>query len=212
VKALRIEHFKDCMRRLINGETVQMPRYNFKTGLPEDGNILKLEENQILIVEGIHGLNPIMTADLPEDSIFRIFISPMTQVNMDHYNRVSIIDVRLIRRIVRDYRDRGCSAKETIARWESVRNGEDKYINPYRDTADMFINTSLVYELSALKSLAEPALRMVPWGSDEYSDAKRLLTLLEWVEPLDLSLVPANSILSEFVGGSNLADFVAWGA
>ena len=212
VKALRIEHFKDCMRRLINGETVQMPRYNFKTGVPEDGNILKLEENQILIVEGIHGLNPIMTADLPEDSIFRIFISPMTQVNMDHYNRVSIIDVRLIRRIVRDYRDRGSSAKETIARWESVRNGESKYINPYQDTADMFINTSLVYELSALKSLAEPALRMVPWGSDEYSDAKRLLTLLEWVEPLDLSLVPANSILAEFVGGSNLANFVSWGA
>lgn len=212
VKALNIGLFMDCMSHLMKGEEVQMPRYNFKKGMPELGNVLQLKENQILIVEGIHGLNPIMTEGLPEEQIYRIFISPMTQVNMDHYNRVSITDVRLIRRIVRDFRDRGYSAEATIARWESVRNGEDKYIIPYQDTADMFINTSLVYELSALKSSAEPALRMVPWGSDEYSDAKRLLTLLEWVKPLDLSLVPANSILAEFIGGSNLADFVSWGA
>ena len=134
----------------------------------------------------------------------------MTQINMDRYNRVSTLDVRLLRRIVRDFRDRGYSAAATIARWESVRAGERKYINPYQNLADMLINTSLVYEVSALKNLADIALRMVPFNTPEYVEAKRLLAFLEWVRPLDLSLVPANSILSEFVGGSNLKDFITW--
>ena len=153
-----------------------------------------------------------MQEHLPAEKIYRIFVSPMTQVNMDRYNRVSVLDVRLLRRIVRDFRDRGYSAQDTIARWESVRAGEKKNISPYQNLADMFINTSLVYEVSALKDLADLALRMVPFGVPEYIEAKRLLSFLDWVKPLDRKLVPANSILSEFIGGSNLKDFISWSA
>ena len=210
VHALNIPVFQDCIRRLINGETVQIPRFDFVTGQSLPGQVLQMKENQILIVEGIHGLNPLMQENLDPENIYRIFVAPMTQINMDRYNRVSTLDVRLLRRIVRDFRDRGYSAAATIARWESVRAGERKYINPYQNLADMLINTSLVYEVSALKNLADIALRMVPFNTPEYVEAKRLLAFLEWVRPLDLSLVPANSILSEFVGGSNLKDFITW--
>ena len=210
VHALNIPLFRDCMARLIAGETVQLPRFDFVTGKSLPGDVLTLAENQLLIVEGIHGLNPLMRENLPDEKIFRIFVSPLTQVNMDRYNRVSVLDVRLLRRIVRDFRDRGYSAQQTIARWNSVRAGEQKNISPYQNLADMFINTSLVYEVSALKKLAEIALRMVPFGVPEYVEAKRLLAFLEWVEPLDVDLVPANSILSEFVGGSNLKNFITW--
>lgn len=212
VHAMDIPLFQDCMRRLIAGEEVQLPKFDFVKGQSVPGQVLKLKENQILIVEGIHGLNPLMEENLPKENIYRIFISPMTQVNMDRYNRVSVLDLRLIRRIVRDFRDRGYSAQDTIARWPSVRAGEDKNIFPYQNLADMFINTSLVYEASALKELADIALRMVPFGVPEYNEAKRLLSFLEWVEPLDVSLVPANSILAEFIGGSNLKDFMTWRA
>jgi uridine kinase len=210
VYALNIPLFQDCMRRLIAGEEVQIPRFDFKSGKSVPGDILQLKENQILIVEGIHGLNPVMQEHLPAEKIYRVFVSPMTQVNMDRYNRVSVLDVRLLRRIVRDFRDRGYSAQETIARWTSVRAGELKYILPYQNLADIFINTSLVYEVSALKELADLALRMVPFGVPEYTEAKRLLSFLEWVKPLDLQLIPANSILKEFVGGSNLKNFISW--
>lgn len=210
VDALNIPLFRDCMRRLIAGEEVRLPKFDFVTGKSVPGEVIRLKENQILIVEGIHGLNPVMQENLNPENIFRIFVSPMTQVNMDRYNRVSVLDVRLIRRIVRDFRDRGYSAQETIARWEKVRDGERKYINPYQNLADVLINTSLVYEVSALKELADIALRMVPYGTAEYIEAKRLLSFLEWVKPLDLALVPANSILSEFVGGSNLKNFITW--
>ncbi len=211
VYALDIPLFQDCMRRLIAGEKVQLPKFDFVTGRSLPGDIVQLQENQILIVEGIHGLNPLVKENLPPESIYRIFVSPMTQVNMDRYNRVSILDVRLLRRIVRDFRDRGYSAQETIGRWASVRAGEKKNISPYQNQADMLINTSLVYEVAALKELAEIALRMVPFGVPEYIEAKRLLSFLEWVKPLDKNIVPANSILSEFVGGSNLKDFISWG-
>ena len=174
--------------------------------------MIQLKENQILIVEGIHGLNPVMQENLPAENIFRVFVSPMTQVNMDRYNRVSVLDVRLLRRIVRDFRDRGYSAQETLARWASVRAGEMKYILPYQNLADVMINTSLVYEVSALKELADLALRMVPYDVPEHVEAKRLLSFLEWVKPLDLKLIPANSILAEFVGGSNLKNFISWEA
>jgi len=210
VNALNIPLFEDCMKRLIDGETVQIPRFDFVTGKSVPGQTLTLGENQILIVEGIHGLNPVIQENLPEESIYRIFVAPMTQVNMDRYNRVSTIDARLLRRIVRDFRERGYSAQETIARWKSVRAGEHKYISPYQNLADIFINTSLVYELSALKDLADIALRMVPFGTPEHIEAKRLLSFLEWVKPLDRDLIPNNSLLAEFVGGSNLKDFIAW--
>lgn len=212
VRALNIDLFQDCMRRLIAGEKVQLPKFDFVKGKSLPGEVLQLKENQLLIVEGIHGLNPVIQEHLPAENIYRIFVSPLTQVNMDRYNRISILDVRLLRRIVRDFRDRGYSAQDTIARWASVRAGEIKNISPYQNLADMIINTSLVYEVSALKELAELALRMVPFGVPEYVEAKRLLSFLEWVKPLDLRLVPANSILSEFVGGSNLKDFISWSA
>ena len=210
VNALNIPVFQDCMKRLMDGETVQIPRFDFVSGKSLPGQVLTLHENQILIVEGIHGLNPIMQENLPPENIYRIFVAPMTQVNMDRYNRVSTIDVRLLRRIVRDFRERGYSAQETIARWKSVRAGEHKYISPFQNLADIFINTSLVYEVSALKELADIALRMVPFGTPEHIEAKRLLAFLEWVTPLDRSLIPNNSILAEFVGGSNLKDFITW--
>ncbi len=210
VYALNIDLFRECMGRLIKGETVQLPKFDFVTGKSLPGETLQLQENQILIVEGIHGLNPVLQEHLPVENIFRIFVSPMTQVNMDRYNRVSTLDVRLLRRIVRDFRDRGYSAQETIKRWKSVRAGEQKNISPYQNLADVFINTSLVYEVSALKELADIALRMVPFGDPEYIEAKRLLSFLEWVEPLDRELIPDNSILAEFVGGSNLKDFISW--
>ena len=210
VHALNIPLFQDCMRRLIAGEEVQLPKFDFVSGKSLPGEVLQMKENQILIVEGIHGLNPIMQEHLPSEKIYRVFVSPMTQVNMDRYNRVSVLDVRLLRRIVRDFRDRGYSAQDTIARWESVLAGEKKNISPYQNLADIFINTSLVYEVSALKELADLALRMVPFGVPEYMEAKRLLSFLEWVKPLDRNLVPANSIITEFIGGSNLKDFIAW--
>ena len=210
VYALNIDLFRECMGRLIKGESVQLPKFDFVTGKSLPGETLQLQENQILIVEGIHGLNPVLQEHLPVENIFRIFVSPMTQVNMDRYNRVSTLDVRLLRRIVRDFRDRGYSAQETIKRWKSVRAGEQKYISPYQNLADVFINTSLVYEVSALKELADIALRMVPFGVPEYIEAKRLLSFLEWVEPLDRERIPDNSILAEFVGGSNLKDFISW--
>ncbi len=211
VHALDLPLFRGCMRRLIAGEKVQLPKFDFVSGKSVPGDVIQLQENQILIVEGIHGLNPLVKENIPPEMIYRIFVSPMTQVNMDRYNRVSILDVRLLRRIVRDFRDRGYSAQDTIGRWASVRAGEKKNISPYQNQADMFINTSLVYEVAALKELAEIALRMVPFGVPEYIEAKRLLSFLEWVKPLDRNIIPANSILSEFVGGSNLKDFIAWG-
>ena len=210
VYALNIPVFRDCIKRLIEGEEVQIPRFDFVSGKSLPGQVLQMKENQILIVEGIHGLNPLMHEGFDPENIYGIFVAPMTQINMDRYNRVSTLDVRLMRRIVRDFRDRGYSAAATISRWESVRAGERKFINPYQNNADMLINTSLVYEVSALRELADIALRMVPHGTPEFVEAKRLLSFLEWVRPLDLNLVPANSILSEFVGGSNLKDFITW--
>lgn len=210
IRALNTELLQDCVKRLTSGERVQMPHFNFHKGKSEPGEWLQLKPDQILILEGIHGLNPALMPAFTEDELYRIFVAPMTQVNMDRYNRISTVDVRLLRRIVRDIRDRGKGAKDTIASWQSVRNGENKNIIPYQDQADRFINTSLVYELSALKTPAEQALRMVPFGCKEYIEAKRLLSFLEWVRPLDLSLIPGNSLMMEFIGGSNLKNFTSW--
>lgn len=212
IHALNIDLLMNCVKRLIQGEEVQLPRFDFVEGKSKPGKILRLEKEQILILEGIHGLNPALLSNIDPSQTHRIYISPLTQVNLDRYNRVSTMDVRLLRRIVRDYRDRGYSAQDTIGRWDSVRAGEEENIIPYQELANDFINTSLVYELSALKNLAELSLRLVPFGIPEYVEAKRLLSFLEWVLPLDTSLVPANSILSEFIGGSNLKSFTVWNA
>lgn len=210
VHSLNLSLMEDCVKKLIAGEEVQLPKFDFLDGKSKPGKVMKLAKDQMIILEGIHGLNPELLPEIDPSKTFKIFVSPLTQLNVDRYNRVSTVDTRLIRRIVRDYRDRGYSAQETIARWGSVRTGEERNIIPYQGRADEFCNTSLVYELSALKTMAETALRQVPWGNQEFIEAKRLLSFLEWVVPLDLSLVPGNSILAEFIGTSNLKNFSVW--
>jgi uridine kinase len=198
------------LERLIAGERVQLPRYNFKTGHQELGEMIQLIPGQMIILEGIHGLNPVLISDIPNEQIFRIYVSTLTQLNLDRQNRISTTDTRLIRRIVRDARERGYSAQETIKRWESVGRGEKRNIFPYQENADVMFNSALVYELSALKELVEPLLRQVPLGSPEYIEAKRLLAMLEWFLPIESDLIPDNSILREFMGNSILRNFKIW--
>jgi uridine kinase len=191
-------------------EEVQLPHFDFKTGKSVPGKTVHLRPGQIIILEGIHGLNPQLIPNFPVRNSFRIYISALTQLNLDHHNRVSTTDTRLIRRIVRDARDRGYSAQDTIARWESVRRGEKRYIFPYQENADVMFNSALVYELAALKPLAEPVLRQVPFGAPEHIEAKRLLTFLEWFSPMENDLIPDNSIIKEFIGESRLKDLHLW--
>jgi uridine kinase len=197
---------------LIRGETVRMPRYDFKEGRSGPGEEVSLAPEQVLLLEGIHGLNPALLPDLPAELTYRLYVSALTQLNLDRYNRVSTTDTRLLRRIVRDASQRGYSAADTIQRWESVRRGEKRNIFPYQENADVMFNSALVYEVSTLAPLAEPLLRQVPFGTSEHVEAKRLLAFLEWFLPLDSTLIPDNSILREFVGGSILKDFIPWGA
>ena len=171
---------------------------------------IQLGPDQILLIEGIHGLNPRLAPDAANDSVFRIYISALTQLNIDRYNRVSTTDNRLIRRIVRDARTRGYTAADTIGRWESVHRGERKHIFPYQENADAMFNSALVYELSALKTFAEPLLLQLEPGKPGYVEAHRLLAFLKWFEPMPVEPVPDNSILREFIGGSNLALFEPW--
>lgn len=195
---------------LIAGEQVRLPHFNFKSGLQEEGDTLQLEPNQIMVLEGIHGLNPQLLPGIPPETTFRIYVSALTQLNLDRQNRISTTDTREVRRIVRDARERGYSAKQTVQRWESVVRGEKVNIFPYQENANVMFNSALAYELAALKPLAEPLLRQVPYGCPEYIEAKRMLALLEWFEPLESDLIPDNSILREFVGGSNLEEFKLW--
>jgi uridine kinase len=198
------------LQRLIAGESVQLPHYNFVTGRREIGDVVQLQPGQVIILEGIHGLNPELLPEIPQDQTYRIYVSALTQLNLDHHNRVSTTDTRLLRRIVRDARERGYNARTTISRWESVRRGEKRYIFPYQENAGVMFNSALVYEIPVLRSLAEPLLRQVPFGTPEFIEAKRLLSFIEWFLPLDADLVPDNSILREFTGGSSLKDFKLW--
>jgi len=195
---------------LVAGKKVHMPHYNFKTGLSEPGESIQLQRGQIIILEGINGLNPRLIPETLSGHSFRVYVSALTQLNLDRHNRVSTTDTRLIRRIVRDARERGYIARDTISRWESVRRGEKRYIFPYQENADVMFNSALVYELAALKPLAEPLLRQVPHGSPEYIEAKRLLAFLEWFLSIDIDLIPENSIAREFLGGSILKNFKLW--
>jgi uridine kinase len=210
ISALDTKRLGENLRRLIAWEQVQLPHFDFKSGKSESGKTVQLRPGQIIILEGIHGLNPDLVPNLPLQNTFRIYISALTQLNLDRHNRVSTTDTRLLRRIVRDARDRGYSAQNTIARWESVRRGEKRYIFPYQENADVMFNSALVYELSAIKPLAEPLLRQVSFGTPEHIEAKRLLTFLEWFSPLDHELIPDNSIIKEFIGESRLKDFQLW--
>jgi uridine kinase len=212
IDALRLDQLADDIRRLLAGEEVQLPRYSFQKGMSDPGDVVRLRPGQLIILEGIHGLNPrLLPAELAPMSI-RLYASALTQLNLDRHNRVSTTDTRLIRRIVRDARDRGYSAAQTISRWESVRRGEKLHIFPHQENADVMFNSALAYELSALRPFAEPLLRQVEHGSDTYVEARRLLAFLEWFKPIELDWVPDNSILREFVGGSILKDFKVWGS
>lgn len=210
VRALNLELLSDNIQRLIAGEKVQLPRYSFKQGKSEPGETIQLQPGQLIVMEGIHGLNPSVLEDVPADAKFKIYVSCLTQLNLDRHNRISTTDTRLIRRIVRDARERGYSAQQTIQRWESVRRGEKEHIFPYQENADRLFNSALAYELSALKPLVEPLLRQVPYNTDEYIEAKRLLAFLEWFLPAAPDLIPDNSILREFVGESILSSFMVW--
>ena len=210
IEALDLPLLADHLLKLIRGDKVQMPRFNFKTGLREAGDVIQLRPGQPIILEGIHGLDPRLIPESLSGEAFRIYISALTQLNLDRHNRVYTTDTRLLRRIVRDARERGYTATQTISRWESVRRGESKHIFPFQENADVMFNSALVYEMAALKPLAEPLLRQVQHGTPEYIEAKRLLAFLEWFLPLDLNLVPETSILREFLGGSILKDFTVW--
>lgn len=203
-------HLAEDLRRLVSGKIVRMPHYNFRTGQREPGEVIQLHPGQVIILEGIHGLNPELLPDFPIEQTFRIYASALTQLNLDRHNRISTTDTRLVRRIVRDARERGYTARETIQRWESVQQGEKRYIFPYQENADIMFNSALAYELSALKPYAEPLLRQVPFGTREYIEAKRMLALLEWFQPVSADLIPDNSILREFIGGSILKEFRLW--
>ncbi|MGC8856921.1 MAG: nucleoside kinase [Anaerolineae bacterium] len=210
IEALDLSLLADHLQRLIRGEKVCLPRYNFKSGKREEGDEIQLDRGQLIILEGIHGLNPRLIPDTLQGDAYRIYVSALTQLNLDRHNRVSTTDTRLIRRIVRDARERGYTAAQTISHWESVREGEKLHIFPFQENCDVMFNSALAYELAALKPFAEPLLRQVPYGTPEYIEAKRLLAFLEWFEPLDLELIPETSIVREFLGGSILKDFKIW--
>ena len=211
IEALKLPQLADHLRRLLAGEEVQLPRYNFLKGRQEPGDVVRLRPDQLIILEGIHGLNPRLLPAILAAQSFKIYASALTQLNLDRHNRVSTTDTRLIRRIVRDARDRGYNAADTIGRWESVRRGEKLHIFPHQENADVMFNSALVYELAVLGPLAEPILRQVAHGTAEFVEAQRLLAFLDWFLPIETEWVPDNSILREFIGGSSLMDFKVWG-
>ena len=200
--AIDVKQFNEDMTALLRGEQVSMPSFNFKTGMREyRGDSLRLGPEDVLVIEGIHCLNDKLSFSLPDESKFRIYISALTQINIDEHNRIPTTDGRLIRRIVRDARTRGASAKATIAMWNSVRRGEEENIFPYQESADVMFNSALIYELAVLKLYAEPLLFSIQPGEPEYNEAKRLLKFLDYFVSVPSEAIPHNSILREFVGG-----------
>lgn len=208
--ALNIERFNTDLLELINGETVTLPKFDFKSGISSDGRSVKINPNCVIIIEGIHGLNPQLVPNIPQAWLHRVYVSALTQLNVDAHNRVPTTDVRLLRRIVRDARSRGYNAIDTLNRWGSVRRGEKRNIFPYQENADAMFNTALAYELAALRPMAEPLLLQVPPNTPPHIEANRLLSFLRWVQPLSteqLNAIPDNSLLREFIGGSSLEHY-----
>ena len=205
--AMDLPLFNQVLLKLMDGQEVTLPRFNFRTGLREWGLPVQADKGHIFIIEGIHGLNPELVQDISPENIYRIYVSALTQLNIDQHNRVPTTDTRLIRRIVRDANYRGYSASDTLQRWESVRQGEKKWIFPFQEHADVMFNSALVYELAVLKPFAEPLLLQTKPKSQERIEAKRLLTMLEWFNPVPPDPIPDNSILREFIGGSILQDY-----
>jgi uridine kinase len=210
LEALDTSRLQADLQRLVAGEEVQLPKFDFRAGRSEPGQVVRLDKEQLVILEGIHGLNPRLLPAIPHEQTTRIYVSCLTQLNLDRQNRIPTTDTRLLRRIIRDARDRGYNAQETIGRWESVRRGEKRHIFPYQENADVIFNSALAYELSAIRLMAEPLLRQVVFGTQEYVEARRLLSFLAWFLPIGEDLVPDNSILREFIGGSILKGFTLW--
>lgn len=208
IYAIDLERFNSDLKKLLNGEEISLPKFNFKIGKREEtGKKLKIDKNQPIILEGIHGLNPMLTSSIKDEDKFKIYISALTQINLDDHNRIPTTDLRLIRRMVRDYNFRGYSAEKTIMQWESVRRGEKKNIFPYQEEADVIFNSACVYELSVLKKYAKPLLEEITRDNKAYIEANRLLKLLQYfVELEDVSDIPLTSIIREFIGGSKIVD------
>ena len=207
IEALDLDLLNDQLVKLLNGEEVELPTFDFKTGHKEyRGNKLKLEKDQIIVMEGIHCLNERLTSLIPPEDKFKVYISDLTVLNIDYYNRISTTDTRLIRRIVRDYNFRNYSALHTLNMWYSVNRGEQKYIFPYQEEADVMFNSSIVYEISALKKYAVPLLQEIPQSEPAYSEARRLLAMFQYFDDMEDDLIPNNSLIREFIGGSIFED------
>lgn len=203
--ALDLDFFNLQLRKLLNGEEIEKPFFNFSTGKREfHGEKLKIDDNSIIILEGIHALNPKLTPNIPKESVFKIYVSALTTILLDHHNYIPTSDNRLLRRILRDYKYRGYSAEDTIKRWPSVKAGEEKWIFPFQENADAMFNSALIYELAVLKEHVEPILRRVPNSVPEYSEAHRLRKFLDYFSPIQDKELPPTSVLREFLGGSSL--------
>jgi uridine kinase len=206
IEAIDVEYFNQQLIQLFNGETVELPKFNFTVGKKfPSGKKLKLEQGSILIVEGIHGMNPELVPHIEPANTFKIFLSALTQISIDDQNHISTTDNRLIRRMIRDSKYRNYSAQETIRRWQSVRAGEDKNIFPYQENADVMFNSALIYELAVLKKYAEPLLKSVPESQAEFSESIRLLKFLSYFKAIDDQEIPPTSVIREFLGGSSFS-------
>ena len=204
IYALNLDLLNEQFNALFRGEEVELPKYDFPSGKSvKSGKMLKLEPNNVLVVEGIHALNPELTAHIPEEQIFRVYASALTTILLDNHNYIPTTDNRLLRRIIRDYKYRGVSAQETIRRWPSVRSGENKWIFPFQENADAMLNTAMLYELSVLKMQAEPLLQQVPENCEEFAEAYRLLKFLKYFKGIPYNNLPPTSLLREFLGGSS---------
>ena len=204
IEAIDLKLFNEHLTKLLNGEEVEMPEFDFHVGTKRyNGKKLKLAKDEVLVIEGIHCLNDRLTSEIEKEQKYKIYISALTILNMDRYNRIATTDTRLIRRIVRDYQFRGYSAVHTLRSWESVNRGENKYIFPFQEEADSIFNTSLIYEINALKPLITPLLEQISEKEPEYAEARRLLDILRYFKPIPAQYVPNNSLLKEFLGGGN---------
>ena len=202
--ALNIPLLNEQRNALFRGEEVELPRYNFQQGRSEkSGRRLQLKGKEILVVEGIHALNPELTAQIPDEQLFRVYASALTTILLDNHNYIPTTDNRLLRRIIRDHKYRGVTARETIRRWPSVRNGENRWIFPYQENADAMFNSAMLFELAVIKSQAEPLLEQVPENCDEYAEAYRLRKFLRYIRPIPEAQIPPTSLLREFLGGSS---------
>ena len=204
IHALNLKLINEQFNALFNGEEVELPRYDFPTGKSvKSGNKLKMEDNNVLVVEGIHALNPELTSQIPEELKYRVYVSALTTILLDDHNYIPTTDNRLLRRIIRDYKYRGVNARETIRRWPSVRAGENKWIFPFQENADVMFNSAMLFELAVIKQQAEPLLEQVPENCPEYSEAYRLLKFLKYIKPIPNTDIPPTSLLREFLGGSS---------